>query len=149
DEGRTGRKWIAEYLQKLHKVFPHPLFIHTASAARRGQFQKPEPIHNPVVVVNSIVGKPSNLYHQLRLMLHTTPAASRFLRLQRLKRLFEKDLRHYTIHVEDQATVNEIKLPGWYDFFPGLDGLALLGFSYLYAYDPKLVPFKVRKAIAG
>jgi|GEM_PF-4095338 len=27
---------------------------------------------------------------------------------------------------------------GWDDFFPGMNGLSLLGFSYLLAYDPKL-----------
>lgn len=46
-----------------------------------------------------------------------------------------------SIYTNSHAFITNVK--GWNDFFPGMNGLALVGFSYLLAYDPRFPPIPV------
>ncbi len=155
DSDLKGRPGVAHFLRTLHEVVSEPLFQLTAQAAETGRYEAPVAFTSPLESKEFNVKYDTNLFAELCDFL-TDPHLpdEREGRLNKLRGLFDQRPNPQSglcqgLHLEDWAAVNKYSADnGWYDLLPGLDGLALLGFSYLYAYDPKLVPPEVRKAVA-
>lgn len=156
DHRRLGRPAVAAFLYALFEAVGNPLFNYTAKAACRGVLGELPPVA-PVAESAQVIWSLDNrigLYGALEnAYWREAFKPTRKGRFKKLQACFEM-VSYHDLHVDDWATVNQkiTQQPveaKWYEFLPGLDGLALLGFSYLHAYEPRLVPAWVPSLIRG